>query len=88
MAKVIKTSIGDIEISTLTWKQIKEARIFGLVKRMMEAGEDVDILNSISDDDIDRVVQVVVGDDKDKLTFNEVFEIFNAVLEAATEAKK
>ena len=88
MAK-IKTHVGDFDVETLTWKQIKEAKIFGLVQRIRNAGvESGDVMAAISDDDIDRVVSVVAGNKKDDLTFDEVMEIFNAVLEAATKAKK
>ncbi len=85
--KVVKTHVGDFDVETLTWKQIKEAKIFGLIQRLMSAGID-DIMTAISDDDIDRVVSVVAGDKKDELTFSEVMDIFNAVLEAAADAKK
>jgi len=85
--KVVKTHVGDFDVETLTWKQIKEAKIFGLIQRLMSAGTD-DIMTAISDDDIDRVVSVVAGDKKDELTFSEVMDIFNAVLEAASDAKK
>ena len=85
--KVVKTHVGDFDVKTLTWKQIKEAKIFGLIQRIMSSGSE-DIMTAISDDDIDRVVSVVAGDKKDELTFTEVMDIFNAVLEAAADAKK
>ena len=85
--KVVQTHVGEFDVKTLTWKQIRDAKIFGLIQRIMTAGTE-DIMSVISDDDIDRVVSVVAGEKKDELTFAEVMDIFNAVLEAAADAKK
>lgn len=83
----VKTSVGEFDIGTLTWKQIKEANIYTLIKKISSSDSDVS-LESLDDNEIDRVVRTVAGDKTDEMTFEDVLEIFSAVIEKVFNTKK